>query len=1067
MIRIPRPPRVSLAFRHLWSVVAAATCLLVVSTSRAAAQATGSLRGTVVDGATGTPIPEVQVYTVGTRRGTLTGSDGRFTITGIPVGAVTVRAQKLGYGVASQQANVSAGQPAVINFRLSVAALALDEVVVTGTPGATEKKVLGNVVSSVKVADLVVQAAPPDVSAALQSRTAGIDVRDNSGAVGTSSNIIIRGVSSLSANFNPVVYIDGVRMNSAPQLSNGTTGGTQQATSALSAIDPNDIESMEVIKGPAAATLYGADAASGVIQIITKKGKLGQQSLQWNMKGEDGPVDWSLRRPKTYWYCTNSEIPGMPGATTASAGTTSSPLFPKCAALGTNVTDAQRLLVDDPGHAPGALRTGNANDFGLSVRGGADRYSFFGSFNHDAENGVLLNNYFRRNTGRVNFQVSLLENLDVSANVGYGQTGANEPLSDNSSQSVIRNWYRDRPSGPYQFEPQFRGFGPALANQWFDQVSTERFIGSATVNYTPKAWFHNRFIFGTDVQNQTTNLFYPIDTSGKAVWGAQFGNGYVRYDLLPTHIYTMNYDGTVTSNLPKSLTSSASVGVQYIDTQNDQWTAIGQGLVANSLNLVGAAAITSANQAFTQQKSFGTYAQEQIGWRDRLFVTGAVRVDNNSAFGSNFKLVTYPKASVSYIISDEPFFHVPHVDQLKLRGAWGEAGNAPQPFTAIRAYGTTQTVVGEVPVNALQPIAYGNPNLRAETGNEFELGFDASTFKQRLGVELTYYSKLTQNALINLPAPPSTGFVTAGGAPATYLANIGEIKNAGLELTLNASLVQRQNLGWESTVILSTNANKLVSWGTSALSNTVFGTFANAQEFAAGYPLGGFFATDVQRDSKGNPVLNSNGQVVLDPVTIANGRATGKGSLVATGGGIVGNEAQTYLGSSTPTRQASWANTFTLFKNVRLYGFFDYKGGYYQFDAIKYVNDRLDQNTWGVNNPAYFTSGVSNNNVDRQILMSGATSPDIARADFVKLREVSLSYTLPQFIASRMNARSVSLQVSGRNLAIWKLNGYPGIDPEVEFFNLTSSASTSRFDHTDYCAIPMLRRVLFSMNLNF
>jgi TonB-linked SusC/RagA family outer membrane protein len=1023
----------------------------IASGARIAAQATGTIRGTVTDAGTGAALGEVQITIAGTRRGTVSGSDGRYTLTAVPSGTVTLRAQRIGYSVQQQTVQVADAQTVTVDFRMAAASIQLDEIVVTGTPGATDKRMLGNVVSTVKAEQLAAQAPAPDISQLLQGKAAGVNIRDNSGAVGTSTNIIIRGVSSLSANFNPVIYIDGVRMNTQPQLSSGTTGGTQQATSALSGIDPNDIQSIEVIKGPAAATLYGADAASGVIQIITKTGKLGQQSMQWSLTANDGPIEWSVERPKRYWYCTNAEIPGAPGATQASAGTASNPLFPNCAALGTSPSDAQRLLIDDPGHQPGALREGNANGLGLSVRGGADRYSYYGSYNHDGENGVFYNNYFKRNTGRGNFQFSLTDRLDFTTHVTYGQTDVSEPLSDNSSNSVLRNWYRDRPSGPYQFEKQFRGFGPALANQWYDPVTTERFIGSTTVNYSPLSWMHNRLVLGADVTNQKNDLFYGIDTTGKAVWGSTFANGYVQYQLIPTHIYTVDYAGTVDRDLPKLLRSSTSIGAQYIDTQNDSWTATGQGLVANSLNLVGAAAITSAQQAFSQQKSFGTYVQEQIGWRDRLFVTGAVRIDNNSAFGSDFKWVTYPKFSTSYVISDESFFHVPHVDQLKLRGAWGEAGNAPQPFTALRAYTTTQTVVGEVPVNALTPSAYGNPNLRAETGSEIEAGFDASMFTQRLGIELTYYSKLTKDALITLSAPPSTGYT------GTYLANIGEIKNAGLELTLNASLLRTRRLVWESSLNLSTNANRLVSWGSSALSNQVFGTFANAQEFAEGYPLGAFFGTDIARDANGKPLL-TNGLVKLDSI---------KGALVPSAPGHPGNEAQTYLGPSTPTRAMAWGNTFTLFTNVHLYGLLDYKGGYYQFDGIKYVNDRLDQNTLDVNNPAYFTNGASNGNVTRQYLMSGATVPDIMRADFVKLREISLGYTLPRALASRTRASSITLQASGRNLAIWKLKGYPGIDPEVEFFNLTSSAATSRFDHTDYGAIPMLRRFLFSVSINY
>jgi len=992
---------------------------LLFTASTAYAQATGVVRGTVVDATAGSPMGEVQVFISGTRRGTVTAENGRFVISGVPAGQVAVRAQKLGYAPAQTTVTVAAGDTATANFRLSQAALALEEMVVTGTPGATEKRTLGNDLSTVRADELTQNVPIPNVTELLQGRAAGINVVTNSGAVGTTANIRIRGAGSLSANTQPVIYIDGIRMQSGAQRSFDNSGAGAQATSALDAIDPNDIESMEVIKGPAAATLYGADAAAGVIQIITKKGRMGQQSVQWNAKAEAGNLEWALERPKRYWYCTDANI-------------ANATLFPACAALGANPTD--RMLVNDPLNEPGALREGGSKTYGMSVRGGTERFSYFLSGDHDGENGVLHNNYFRRDNGRANFQASILESLNIGVNVAYARTAAQEPLSDNSSNSIIRNAYRDRPSGPFPWQFAYRGLGPAIANQYDNEVNTERYIFSSTANFQPFSWFQNRLTAGVDINNQRSMNFYGIDTTGRAPWGATLANGQISYILPNTHLWTADYAGTVNAVVPKisELTSATSVGVQYTNLQQDSWQATGNGLVANSLNLVDAAAVTNAAQTFSQQKSLGTYVQEMLGWRNRLFVTGAVRVDNNSAFGSNFKFVTYPKASVSYVISDESWFHLPRVDQLKLRAAWGEAGNAPQPFTAVRAYAATQTAVNDVAVNALQPQSYGNPNLRAETGSEVELGFDASALNGRVGAEFTYYNKLTKDALVTVPAPPSTGFVAiGGGSTGTYLANLGQIKNAGMELTLHGTPIQTRNLGWESALTLSTNHNKLVTFGT-GFNTITFGTFAVNQEFAAGFPLGAYFATDVNRDASGNPIL-SNGAMTVDPT-------------------------MRYLGPSEPTREASLSNTFTLFKNIRLYGFFDYNGGYYLFDGIKYVNDRLDLNTFAVNDPNADPMKVA-------YLKSGASLPDIVRADFIKLRELSVTYTLPASWTSKAGVQQARIGVSGRNLAIWKLKGYPGLDPEVEFFNAVGGTPTSLFDRTDYCSIPMLRRFIFSMNL--
>ena len=1019
--------------RRLLACAAALIGLAAAPPASLHGQATGVVRGTVTDAGAGTGLTDVQVFIVGLRRGAITSDGGRFVITNVPAGQVSIRAQKIGFAPATQTVTVAANDTTTLNFRLSQAALALDEVVVTGTPGATEKRVLGNTVSTVKADELTKNVPVPTVTELLQGRAAGINVTTNSGSVGTSATIRIRGASSLSANTQPVIYIDGIRMQAGAQRSFDNSGATVQATSALDAIDPNDIESMEVIKGPAAATLYGADAASGVIQIITKKGRLGQQNVEWNARAEYGGVEWALTRPKTYWYCTNSQV-----ADARTKPTTT--IYPACAPIDTTtVTPSQRLLVNDPFNTPGALRRGNVGTYGLSARGGADRYSYFFSFDHDLENGVLYNNNFKRDNGRANFQANLRDNLTVAMNIGYARTNSQQPLSDNSSNSIIRNGYRDRPSGPWPWQFQFRGLGPAIANQYDNEVATERYILGTAVNFQPFSWFQNRVNAGVDVNDQRSSVFYGIDTTGRQPWGATVSNGWIGYILPNTHLWTVDYAGTATTTLPRQLSSSFSVGLQYSNMQLDSWQAQGAGLVANQLNLVGGAATRDADQIFIQQKSLGTYVQEQVGWRDRLFVTGALRVDNNSAFGSDFKWVYYPKASLSYVISDEPFFHLPHVEQFKLRGAWGQAGNSPAPFTAVQAFAPTTTAIGDVQVNALQPQAYGNPKLHAETGSEVELGFDASAFRGRLGAEFTYYNKLTKDALVTVPAPPSSGYVAAGGgATGTYLKNLGKITNNGFELTLNATPVQQRNLGWESVLTLSTNHNKLVTFNT-GFNEIRFGTFAINQKFQAGYPLGAYWYTDVVRDGKGNPVL-TNGKMTVDTTLH-------------------------YLGPSNPTREMSFANTFTIFKNFRLYGYLDYKGGGYLFDGIKYVNDRLDLNTWAVNNPNADPLTV-------QYLESGATRPDIVRSDFIKLRELSLGYTLPQFVTARAHAKTATIQLSGRNLALWKLHGYPGIDPEVEFFNAVgangqAATPTALYDRTDYCSIPMLRRFIVSMNLTF
>jgi outer membrane receptor protein involved in Fe transport len=467
-------------------------------------------------------------------------------------------------------------------------------------------------------------------------------------------------------------------------------------------------------------------------------------------------------------------------------------------------------------------------------------------------------------------------------------------------------------------------------------------------------------------------------------------------------------------------------------------SATGEGLVANSLNLVGAAAATRADETYIKQTSLGVYGQEQVGWRDRLYVTGALRVDNNSAFGSDFNLVVYPKLSASYVISDESFFHLPLVNSLKLRAAWGQAGRAPQPFTADRTFTQSTTTLNGVSVNELTPQggSYGNQNLKAETGQEIELGFDASLLHDRAGLEFTYYVQQTKDALIQVPDLRSSGFT------ANHYENVGQISNNGLELLLTATPVYGRTFAWDASLSLSTNHNKLVRFGLVAdTARTIdFGEFATVQKHKEGYPLGGYWYNDVARDANGDPILTAGGQVTVDV------------------------SKYTFAGPSSPTREASLGNTFTLLGNLRLYALFDYKGGYYMWCAICSIRSRVDQNTWELNDPDLDrSSGTTPDSIDIKVLKSLQTRTWIQQADFIKLRELSLTYTLPSSWARMFKASRASVTLAGRNLHRW--TKYKGVgDPEVQF---TSTGTNADFNRTDYDAVPPLQYVYASVRITF
>jgi len=984
------------------------------------AQGTGTVRGQITDAVTQRPLSGAQVSIPGSGLGSIANANGQYLILNVPAGTQTVRVELIGYGMAEQTVSVSGGAAAVADFGLSQQALELNELVVTGTAGRTQRRAVGNSVSKVEAAEVTDAVPVGSLQELLQGRTPGLSLISNGGGAGTGSQIRLRGSGSLEGRFEPVIFVDGIRIQSGNIGDGGQCGSTVHCTNALDLLNPNDIESMEVIRGPAASTLYGAEAASGVIQVITKKGRAGQ-GIQWTASMDAGKNDWTLNRPITYWQCTQANVDDpdrFPGCTGLSAG---------------------MLLQDDPmTRHPNAAR-GNVGSsdpngagqyaFNLSATGGGDLFNYYMSAEKSDEQGIFLNNYARRSGGRANFAFTPTDKFNFNVNVGYVRGHVRAPLSNNSSNSILRNAYRGRAQASNDpWEPGFRGFGPTLANEYDLQTRSERTTIGMNLNYNPTDWLQTRLVVGLDNNDQKVTDFSPIDTTGQAPWGTARASGFIEISLPKVQTYTVDYSNTLTTDFGENVTSSFSAGAQLNSTKYENFQTTGEGLVASTLNLVGAAAITRAEQDFEEQTSLGFYVQEQVGYKNRIFGTAAVRVDDNSAFGKDFSLVVYPKAQLSWVLSEEEFFDIGWIDQFKLRSAWGQAGSPPDPFTADRSYTAGVTTNGDQIVNLLRPSAYGNPDLKAETGSELEIGFETSLFDGRVGIDMTYYNQKTRDALIAVPDPPSSGFF------ADHLVNVGEIANSGIEVLLTATPLYTRSVQWDASVAFSTNSNELVSFGDAPIEEISFGSFATVQRHTPGYPMGGFWGLDVERDASGAPILNSDGDVTLEA------------------------EAE-YIGPSLPTREIGLTNTFTLFDDFRIFTNFDYKGGNYQWCAICSIRARIDQNTLLINDPNSDPAEVF-------AAKSLQTRKWIKEADFIKLREISLSYQLPAALVENMRVDRANLTLSARNLWMWTKYEFdqPGLgspDPEVNF------NSIARFDRTDYASIPMLRSFAVSVRFAF
>lgn len=965
------PRRKGSARAPLVAIVLAAAALLPAPD--ASAQATGSIRGRVTDAGTLRPVADVQVVVVGTARGALTRENGEYLIAGVPAGRHTVQAVMLGYGAASVEVQVAEGQTATADLAIAPAAINLDEVVVTGSGASTQRRQLGNSLATVDVSRVVDAAPIAGFENLMQARTAGVAVLPSGGTVGASGVIRVRGITSLSQDENPLVYVDGVRVDIS---SAGGPGVSGQSPSRLLDIIPTDIDRVEVIKGAAAATLYGTEASNGVIQIFTKRGRAG--APQWTVQVEQGVE----RVP--------SNFPGK--------------LYP-------NFTGPTGVRARDTNDI---IETGRQQSYSLSLSGGEQSLAYYiaGSYRDDEGSIRPEVNYFRQASGRLNLNAVPYESLSLQVNMGYVHSKLRLPNNDNSIYGVSGN---ATAGVPYQATEERRwgeNFLPvAEAMKIENMQNVDRFTGGLTVEHRPVDWLNHRLTFGMDVLSQEDTEFYPYGYPYPQVpLGRKANARRTRREL------TLDYRAVFTTGLTEGITSSLAAGTQGTFTHTATTNVNGRDFAGPGLSTASGAAIITGGEGLVDEVNAGVFVEETIGIRDKLFLTGAVRVDGNSAFGDDFTYQAYPKASVAYNISEDSFWPVHFWPVMKLRAAYGTSGLAPAQFAADRTWNPTPVLDG---VPGVVPGNLGNRDLAPERSEEIEVGFDAGLFDSRVGVVVTYYRQRTTDALLGIPSPPSLGFTS------NQLTNIGEVRNRGWEFELRNLWLTGERVTWETSLSLTTQDNEVVDLG-------------GAPGFSHGF--------GAVRAEEGRPVYGQylDGTLSWDPVTRTHSRS---GPPV-------------YVGPAIPTHRGALSTTLTFFGRVSVDGLLDWAGGHYvanltrQFQTQGRTGDAylaLVEAPDGTPTPAA-DSLVNYVNTMRQ-------SSFISKADFVKLRELSVSYQVPGRFVERFGLGSLTLRLAGRNLATW--TDYDGVDPEVNW------SGADNFLAAEFYTIPPARRLSLAVRATF
>ncbi|MGH7719484.1 MAG: TonB-dependent receptor domain-containing protein, partial [Gemmatimonadaceae bacterium] len=542
----------------------------------------------------------------------------------------------------------------------------------------------------------------------------------------------------------------------------------------------------------------------------------------------------------------------------------------------------------------------------------------------------------------------------------------------------------------------------------------QRFTGSVSGNYLPIRWLTISGTAGVDYVDMEDGLLVPPGIFDPVTESPQFAVGIRQSDAFRFFNYTANGSATGTFTPTPDLESSTTVGVQYAKRSQHGTQAFGQNLTPGTSSLNGATQLFNVDEASQEIVTLGVLAQQQFSWKDRLFVTGAVRTDENSAFGTNFDRVYYPAASVSWVVGEEPFFPANDVlSSLRLRAAYGESGQNPQFRQAITFFQPVTVAFLGLDVGGVTVGGTGNADLEPEVSKEFELGFDAGFFRDRASIELTYYHKNTENVLLAQPLPPSVGTTQIRSV------NIGEVQNKGFELSLNATLLETRPVTFDLTVNGATNDNEVRDLGgLPPLSFTL-----GVQRIQKGYPLGGYWSRRLLSFADGN------NDGVIGPTE------------------IVLSDTAEFLGASPfPKREVSIAPTLTLYRYVRVSGLLDYRGGLQQANGTEALRCILATNC----RPIQDRNQPLADQAKAVAAALGNLGVYIEDADFWKLREVSVTLTPPVRWANRLGVSGLSLTLSGRNLATW--TDYSGFDPEVN-----AIGQLDNFTTLDFVSAPPVR----------
>ncbi len=1001
---------------------------------------TKEVTGKVTDAKSGEPVAGATIKAKGFKNTTITNTDGSFKLS-VDEKAKVLEISYVGFTTA--EVSIGSGY---ITSALKEADKSLTEVVVVGYGKSLKKNVTGSIS---RLGSKEIENFPaPSFESAIQGKAPGVVVTSGSGKLGQAIQINIRGISSISASSQPLYVVDGL-----PVTTGSVSDGTNDDTNPLADINPNDIESVEILKDASSAAIYGARAANGVVLITTKKGKGGQKTvIELNTShGVSNPArKLSFLNAKQYvslieQSATNDGTYAFnKGYTDLLNGNPYTSLDAAIADYKTNIyepildqyslgTDWRKNAVNSNWQQQLFHKNAPTDQVNLSATGGNDKTRFFISGFYNTQDAIVINNKFSRYGTRFNIDHNATDKLVFGLNLAVNRSQLDRVTNDNAfstpgqlvAQLPISPLIDPGTGLPNKQTLYPSGIFDALYN--FDKQITFRTIGNAYATYKilPSLSFQSEF--GADILNLTEKEFAGKESQD----GAGIGKGSTVISQSAS-LNTNNYF-TFNPNINDNSKLNVVLGMSYL--QNDYEHTYGQGEKYPSdavKNLSGATSITGASTTNSRYTFLSYFLRASYSYKGKYLLSVSDRIDGSSRFGSTSKYGNFPAASFGWILSDENFLkNSSALSYLKLRVSYGFTGNSEigeQQFRSLYSVANYPNLPG------FTPVQLANPNLKWEKSRQTDIGIDFGFLKNRITGEVDYYKKHTSDLLLNTNIPQTTGY-------ASIYQNAGSLDNSGVEFALTTKNLEGGPFKWSTTFNIAYNKNKVGN-----IDGQIIESNDNVQRAVQGYAIGSFYM------KKFIGVDQQTGDALYQG---ADGKSTSDYSLAA----------RMIVGKYTPDYTGGFTNTFS-YKGLDLSVFFYFVTGNNIYNSAgRYMTagfyNGWDNQTTDVLKGWTKPGDVTNVPRAGAYYGSGASTSSrwLYKGDYLRLKNLTLGYTLPKSLLSNLNISSARFYISGINLLTY--TKYPG-DPEVNT-NVVSNIAGGK----DFYTIPQAKTFTIGLNIKF